>query len=604
MSENGSSQVPRPETEPVGKLTYWHLDYWRGRLAQREDQVFLALTFVIGALAGLAVVAFILLTERLGARLFPPGAPAWRRLFGPIAGSLSMGFVLARFFPDARGNGVVQTRAAFYTPEGRITLHNIIGKFFCTSVTLASGIPLGPEGPSVAVGAGIASVLGRKIGLSADKVRSLLPVGATAAIAAAFNTPVAAVLFSLEQIIGDLHAPVLGSVVLASATAWMVLRLSLGNEPLFHVPQYELVNPLEFAVYAVLGLAGGCVSAALTQSLLRVRGWFLRLPAKTTWIQPAVGGVLVGLAGLIVPQVLGVGYVQVSSFLNGHMAIKLAALLVLMKLITVVVSSGSGNAGGLFAPTLFIGAMLGGTVGGVAHHLLPRFTGTPAAYALVGMGAAFAGIIRTPMTSVVLVFEVTRDYSIIVPLMIANLVSYFIAKKFQPATLDEALALQDGIHLPGAETHARTAQRRIAQVMRPVEHTLAGNMTVREAIQATQDGAASAWLVMDDVAAAGVISTESLGRLESEGQGDRPLRECLDMSRVPHVHGDQSFDTALERMGSAGVDLLPVVSRMNVRVVLGVVRLVDILNAYRSGPSDFAKAALEGKASAVPGETN
>jgi CIC family chloride channel protein len=281
------------------------------------------------------------------------------------------------------------------------------------------------------------------------------------------------------------------------------------------------------------------------------------------------------------------------------MAIKLAALLVLMKLITVVVSSGSGNAGGLFAPVLFIGAMLGGTVGGVAHHLLPKYTGTPAAYALVGMGAAFAGIVRTPMTSVVLVFEVTRDYSIIVPLMIANLVSYFIAKKFQPETLDEALALQDGIHLPGAETHQRAALRRISQVMHPVEHSLPDNMTVREALEKEQDGPGSAWLVMADVAAAGVITGETLRQLDGEGKGDQPLREFLDASRVPHVHGDQSFDTALERMGSAGVDLLPVVSRLNVRVVLGVVRLVDILNAYRSGPADFAKSALEAKASAI-----
>src|SRR5262249_36551091 len=158
----------------------------------------------------------------------------------------------------------------------------------------ASGIPLGREGPSVQVGAGIASVLGRFLGLSTEKVKSLLPVGAAAAISAAFNTPLAAVLFSLEEVVGDLHAPVLGSVVLGSATSWMVLRLLLGNSPLFKVPQYELVNSAEFGVYAVLGVACGFVSVAFSQLLLRMRAWFLTRPPKSAWMQPVAGGILVG----------------------------------------------------------------------------------------------------------------------------------------------------------------------------------------------------------------------------------------------------------------------------------------------------------------------
>src|SRR6185369_1326173 len=167
----------------------------------------------------------------------------------------------------------------------------VVGKFFCTSATLASGIPLGREGPSVQVGAGIASVLGRRIGLRPEKVQALLPVGAAAAVAAAFNTPLAAVLFSLEEILGDLHAPVLGSVVLASATSWMVLRLLLGNSPLFKVPQYQLVNSAEFGIYALLGLACGLLSVAFSQLLLRMRAWFLKLPPSSAWIHPMAGGV-------------------------------------------------------------------------------------------------------------------------------------------------------------------------------------------------------------------------------------------------------------------------------------------------------------------------
>ena len=259
------------EADNGGKPRWWSrpLVHAIPGIRDREEQVFLVLTLVIGALTGLAVVAFIVVTEHLGMRLYPVGSAAWRRVLVPVLGSVGMGYLLYRYFPDARGSGVPQTKAALFARAGRITLGTTLGKFFCTAATLASGIPLGREGPSVQVGGGIASVLGRYLGLSSERVKALIPVGASAAIAAAFNTPLAAVVFSLEEITGDLHAPILGSVVMASATSWVVLRLLLGNHPLFQVPQYQLVHPLEFGIYAVLGVAGGLVSVAFTKLLLK-----------------------------------------------------------------------------------------------------------------------------------------------------------------------------------------------------------------------------------------------------------------------------------------------------------------------------------------------
>jgi len=428
-------------------------------LRDREEQVFLVLTLLIGAIVGATVVAFIVLTEHFGMRIYPTGGEGWRRLLVPVLGSLGMGYLLYRFFPDARGSGVPQTKAALFAHEGRITLSTVVGKFFCTSATLASGIPLGREGPAVQVGGGIASILGRNLGLRQEKVQALVPVGAAAAIAAAFNTPLAAVLFALEEVVGDLHAPVLGSVVLASATSWAMLRLLLGNNPLFHVPQYQLVNPLELAVYAVLGVAGGLVSVAFTKLLLGMRAHFLRFPKRTLWFQPVAGGLAVGAMGWFVPQMLGVGYQHVGEALNGGMALRLMAVLLALKLLAVVTSYASGNAGGIFGPSLFLGAMLGGIVGTVAQKLLPGYTATPGAYALVGMGSAFAGIVRAPMTSVVMIFEITRDYAVIVPLMISNLVSFFISSRLQKKPIYEELARQDGIHLPTAETSRQSGQR-------------------------------------------------------------------------------------------------------------------------------------------------
>src|SRR6266481_1012482 len=285
------------ESEQPTSGTWWKtpLLHRLDKLQQREDQVFLVLALVIGALTGLAVVAFILLTERMGMRLYPVGVAPWRHVVFPVVGSLGIGYLLAHYFPNARGSGVPQTKAALFAREGVITVRTTLGKFLCTSLTLASGIPLGREGPSVQVGGGIASVLGRHLGLNSEQVKKLIPAGAAAAIAAAFNTPLAAVMFSLEEIVGDLHSPVMGAAVLASASSWLTLRLLLGNDPLFKVPQYQLVHPLEFGIYALLGVAGGLVSVAFTKLLLTTRERFLRLPERTLWLQPAAGGLLVGL---------------------------------------------------------------------------------------------------------------------------------------------------------------------------------------------------------------------------------------------------------------------------------------------------------------------
>jgi CIC family chloride channel protein len=555
------------------------------KLREREDQVFLILALVIGALTGLVVVAFILLTERMGMRLYPAGGAPWRRLLFPVVGSLGIGYLLFRYFPNARGSGVPQTKAALYARDGRITLRTVLGKFFCTSATLASGIPLGREGPSVQVGAGIASVLGRLLGLRPEKVKALLPVGAAAAIAAAFNTPLAAVLFALEEIVGDLHAPVLGSVVLASATSWGVLRLLLGNSPLFKVPQYQLVHPAEFAIYAVLGVAGGLVSVAFTRLLLGMRQSFLRLPQKTVWFQPLAGGLLVGAVGWFVPQVMGVGYGYVGLALNGNMALKLMALLVVLKLITVTSSYASGNAGGIFGPALFIGAMLGGSLGTVAHRWFPTYTATPGAYALVGMGALFAGIVRAPMTSVVMIFEMTQDYAVIVPLMISNLVSLFIASRLQRQPIYEALAVQDGVHLPTAETRQRHGERQVIRVMRAAAELLPAEISVQEALGRVRLSRSRSWLVTDGRGVVGVINLRTLEREETEGAA-KQLGEVVGTEAFPHVHSDQGLALALERMGANQIEILPVVNRADVHKLEGVIRLRDVLDSYGVSPAD------------------
>ena len=550
---------------------------WTG-FRNPEDQLSVVLSIVIGVIVGLTVVAFILLTGRLATRMYPPGGAAWRRLLVPVVGTLVSGYLLFRYFPNARGSGIPQTKFALFIQDGYISLRTVLGKFIACSISLASGIALGREGPSVQIGAGIASVLGRRFGLSKANVKALLPVGSAAALAAAFNTPIAAVLFSLEEILGDLHAPVLASVVLSSATSWMVLHLILGDQPLFHVPAYRLVNPLEFGIYAILGVIGGFASVCFVKLLLKLRIWFRQFPPSTVWLQPAAGGLLMGIFGLFMPEVLGVGYDYVDRVLTGDFPIKIVALLAIMKLIATPTCYSSGNAGGIFGPSLFIGAMIGGTVGSIAHTLLPGLTANPGAYALVGMGTAFAGIVRTPLTSVIMIFEMTRDYSIIVPLMISNLISFFISQQLQREPIYEALALQEGVYLPTGESREELAGIPVGNVMQTGVELLSASMDIAAAKRRFEKEKVHSWPVGDHNYLQGVVSSHEIETAQPPPVAMGDLIKAN--GNYPYVHSDHPLSYALERMGATGVDVVPVVSRANIHQMHGIVTLSDILATY------------------------
>ena len=572
------------KTEAASKGLWASVVSWAEAEAtfRHEDKVLLVLTLIIGAIVGLVVVAFIVVTENLGDRLYPPGGAAWRRLVLPVAGALITGILLRRYFPDARGSGIPQTKTALFVRDGVITFRTAVGKFLCSAIALASGITLGREGPSVQVAGGIASTFGRRLGLSPHRVKSLIPIGSAAAVAAAFNTPIAAVLFTLEEVMGDMHAPVFGSIVLSSATAWMVLHLILGDEPLFHVPAYQLVHPLEFGLYAVLGVFGGLVSAVFVKLLLWQRKHFLRMSASTQWLQPAAGGLLAGVLGWFVPQVLGVGYAYVGQALNGQMALKLMALLVVLKLVAVASCYASGNSGGIFGPSLFLGAMLGGAFGGAAHLLMPDYTASVGAYALVGMGAAFAGIIRVPLTSVIMIFEVTRDYSIIVPLMISNVISYFISSRLQETPIYEALLEQDGIHLPPA-ARDREEPLTVRQACLPPTEIVQGAATIRQTADRLPRGDL-AWPVIEGGRLLGMITLEQLDSALLLGFDHEPVKALLTeppaAAEPAYVYTDDPLDTAMRRMAQHRIKVLPVVSRTDVGELKAVVSLHEILAAY------------------------
>jgi CIC family chloride channel protein len=545
------------------------------QLRLRENQLFLLLTILIGIIAGLAAVLFTVAIDQVNHRLFGL-APSQLRLFvvPPIV-SIATGILLAKVFPGVRGSGVPQTEAAYHLSNGVIPARVPFGKFLTGVLCIGSGHSMGREGPSVQIGAGLASLAGRWLGLSPRRVRDLIPVGAAGALAAAFNTPVSAVVFALEEIIGDTNAPLIGSTVIASVAAVIVERSILGNEPLFHVPTYRLVHPAELLAYAALGILGGGVSLLFCRGLLALRAIFKRLPSRTLILQPAIGGLVIGAVLLYSPAIMGVGYEYVDQALNGGLLLKTMVILCFLKLAATIVSYASGNAGGIFAPSLYIGAMAGGIIGMLVHRVAPFQTGDPGAYALVGMGALFAGIIRAPMTSVFMIFEITQDYQILVPLMVANLLSFVVSRHFQPVPVYHALLHQDNVHLPASGTLLTKTARTARHVMNTDLVYLPPDLSVAAALAWTADHPASIYMVGTADDFQGTLTREQLHDAHESGAMNNAAATIARRSTV-HAHGDHPIDVILDRLGE-GEGVLPIVSRGDARHVEGIITVESLV---------------------------
>ena len=539
----------------------------------QERHVFLALTILVGVLAGLSAVLFSVAIDRATRMFFGLDPSAVRLVLVPVGVSLITGWLLVRVFPGVRGSGVPQTEAAFHLHGGVIPGRVPIGKFLTGVLCIGSGHSMGREGPSVQIGAGLASVIGRWVGLSPARVKELVPVGAAGALAAAFNTPVAAVLFALEEIIGDMNASLLGSTVVASVASVVVERSILGNEPLFRVPTYHLEHPAELLAYAALGVIGGIVSLLFCKALLGTRALFMKLPVASRMFQPAMGSLVIGAVLVVVPQVMGVGYEYVDQALNGGMVLKTMALLCALKLVATIVSYSSGNAGGIFAPSLYIGAMTGGALGMIVHHVAPFPTADPGAYALVGMGTLFAGIVRAPMTSVFMIFEITQDYQILVPLMVANLLSFMISRRYQPVPVYHALLHQESIHLPAVVPRGAGTAWTAAEVMAPVPEFIAAETPLREIAAAADEPAVL--LIGAAPRLLGVVTASLLAQAMASGRGSDAVASLIE-PEIVHAHPDHLSEVVLARLGETN-GVLPIVSRNDAQHVVGVITIADVI---------------------------
>jgi CIC family chloride channel protein len=486
-----------------------------------------------------------------------------------------------------RGSGVNQTKSAVYIYDGYISFRTVVGKFIACALSIGSGQSLGPEDPSLQMGAGIASVLGRKIRFSREKMRLIAPVGAAAGLAAAFNTPITAVIFVIEEIIGTWSSGILGAVILAAAASVVVMRLFMGAAPMFHIPEYRMAHPSELLAYAVLGVVGGVASLVFSKLLGSLSARMRSLPRWTQYLQPAAAGLAIGAIALRFPQIMGVGYADLDRAMSGHFVWHILLILALLKILATSLSFSSGAPGGMFAPTLFVGGMLGAAVGTLQAHFFPAYAGPVGAYALVGMGALFAGFLRAPMTSVFMVLEISGNYSIIIPVMVSNTIAYLICRRFQHVPIFEVLTKQDGLHLPSAERGREARILRVEDAMRPPpEVALRTEDTVRESLERAASAADSPGELLLVSWESGKWSCVKRAELQSamqQGRGGEPLRTAAPGVRLPRLHPDHPLDLALRLLRDS--EFLPVVHRANPRRLLGVAGLKDILTAYRRTPA-------------------
>jgi CIC family chloride channel protein len=420
----------------------------------------LAVTILAGGLCGLAAVAFHLSIGWLEALLinranFAPGH-SWIfwTILAPGIGGLIVGLGLTFWAPAAAGSGIPQVKVAFALRSGLVSLRETVGKFVLCAFQIGSGASLGLEGPTVQICAGVSSLLARAARLSPQNCRRMASVGMAAGIAAAFNAPIAAITFTLEELIGDLDQTMLSGVIVAAALAAVVEHSILGTNPVFHMPRsYTLGASSSLLWYAILGVLAALVSIAFTDGLLGLRIAFKRWTAIPRWIHPATGGLATGcmaafgLGWFHLNGIAGDPYKTLELALTGTMPVVVMVVFCLLKLAATVCSYSSGGSGGIFAPSLFMGAMLGGAVGYLDVTVFHHPADAIGAFAVVGMGAVFAGIVRAPMTSILIVFEMTGGYGLVLPLMIANMTAFVLARYWRPIPVYEALLMQDGIEL-------------------------------------------------------------------------------------------------------------------------------------------------------------
>ncbi|MFC8513981.1 chloride channel protein [Streptomyces sp. NPDC057257] len=480
-------------------------------------------------------------------------------LLAPVIGGLLYGPLVNRFAKEARGHGVPEVMLAVAQRGGRISPKVAVVKTLASALCIGSGGSVGREGPIVQIGSALGSTLGRVTNVTEGRMKLLVACGAAGGIAATFNAPLAGVFFAMELILGTFSAEAFGALVLASVTASVIGRAAFGDNAFLSLPDFHVDHLTQYGLFAALGIGAAVVGVGFSRFLYLIEDacdWLWRGPE---WLRPAVGGVVLGLLLLALPQMYGVGYPVLQKATEGGYAVGFLLLLLVGKMLATSLTIGIGGSGGVFAPSLFIGAMLGSAYGIGVHHLLPQSAGAVGAYALVGMGAVFAGAARAPITAVVILFELTGEYSIILPLMLAIVLATATSRLLTHDTIYTLKLRRRGIDLEGPAPGARIGTQRVGAVMEPLPSPLAASTTLADAADLLSLSGHGALPVTDDTGEyTGVVTAQAVAEALTEQPEDAPTRVGQLAETPAPVLAEQPLAQALHTLLSAAGTGVPV----------------------------------------------
>jgi CIC family chloride channel protein len=593
--------------ESIQQRLTGRLSGWLDRLQPPETVTLLSTALLVGLGAGLGAVVFRWLIDRVHWVLFEGLADILPFLgdsvliLAPALGGLIVGPLIYYFAREAKGHGVPEVMEAVALRGGRIRPIVVVIKSLASSITIGSGGSVGREGPIVQIGSALGSTLGQILHMSDERIRNLVACGAAGGIAATFNAPIAGVIFALEVILGEFSVRYFSTVVISSVTASVVGRIAFGDVSAFMVSSYKLVSPWELLFYALLGVLAAPVAVAFTRILYFAEDLFDAWKGFPEYLKTPIGGALLGVSGLLffkanlnqgwnVPgspvAFFGVGYEAMEWALLGQGTVLLLLVLTAIKILATSLTIGSGGSGGVFAPSLFIGSMFGGAFGHIINGLFPTVTAAPGAYALVGMAAVFSGAARAPITSVLILFEMTDDYRIILPLMLATVLSTILAEHLSKESIYSLKLSRRGIRLERGRDIDVMQGVLVGEAMTTDVDTVSADLGLPELEQVFAETHHHGFPVLDENnELLGVVTLQDLSRAREQRSYQGLRVRDIATRAVLTTYPDEPMWVALKRLGTRDVGRLPVVDRQNPRQLLGIVRRSDIVRAYRVGIS-------------------
>lgn len=558
------------------------------------ESVTIFLTAVlVGIGAGLGAVVFRRLISFFQTLFYGTGAnilkglQPYHLLIIPSLGGLIFGPLIYKFAREAKGHGVPEVMEAVAIRGGRIRPRVAIVKSLSSAICIATGGSVGREGPIAQIGSALGSSVGQFFNLSDERIRNLVACGAAGGIAATFNAPIAGAIFALEVILGQLHAIYFGAVVISAVTADVVAHFFEGDLRAFSVPEYTLVSPWELLLYVLLGILAAVAAVIFTRLLYFSEDVWDRFQFPE-YLKPVLGGMLLGLVGILspkiggFPRVFGVGYETITEALFGRLALQMTLALLLFKMLATVITLGSGGSGGIFAPTLFMGAMLGEIFGQVSNQFFPEIAAPPGAYALVGMAAFFSGAAHAPVTSILILFEMTGNYQIILPLMLATVISTLVSRAISPESIYTLKLTRRGIHLQEGKDLDVMQSITVGEAMSTNLDVVTLQMPLTELALEFERTHHHGFPVVDDQGnLAGVVTIQDLDRIiNTSSLAGKSVEDIATIDSLLVVNVDEPMWSALRKLGVRDVGRLPVVARDDERQLVGVIRRKDIIQAY------------------------